>query len=189
MNTAPIYSIDRFSRDAMAWRTETLGRPMSEVASLRVAEEFCEAVQSLGVTLADFIALAANVWIKPRGDLKQEIGGVMMTLAVLCEVQGISLSEAASTELQRAIGKSSEIQEKERKKPHAWSQVTASLPHSTALPEKVADSVRRLMERAVAEQTDGPYRSGYLDSLEDLMRNHFSLKCEFVPGHYKFIPA
>ncbi len=51
------------------------------------------------------------------GEKRQEVGGVMVTLAALCSAQEISMDQADETELHRIWGKQEAIRAKQAAKP------------------------------------------------------------------------
>lgn len=67
----------------------------------RFAEEALELVQSLGCSAEEAHKLVDYVFGRPGGVTEQEVGGVMVTLAALCNAQGISINEQAERELAR----------------------------------------------------------------------------------------
>lgn len=94
----------QYQRDCVAWAILCLG--IDSVVSLRernyrFIEEAIELVQATGLSKEDVIRLVDHVYAKPEGLPTQEVGGVMVTLAVLCEANGIDLARAAATELAR----------------------------------------------------------------------------------------
>lgn len=60
----------------------------------RFLEEAVELAQAAGVTAEEADAVRAYVFSRPAGDIRQEIGGVMVTLSCLAEVMGHSVAEA-----------------------------------------------------------------------------------------------
>lgn len=83
----------------------------------RFIEEALELVQSGGCTASEAHQLVDYVFGRPVGEMTQEIGGVMNTLAALCNAHDIDLDEAAETELRRVWAKSDEIRAKQAAKP------------------------------------------------------------------------
>jgi hypothetical protein len=67
----------------------------------RFLEEVFELLQWMGYDPARIDRLRAYVWGRPVGEGPQEVGGVMVCLAALCNAVGISLGNAAETELER----------------------------------------------------------------------------------------
>ena len=82
----------------------------------RFIEEAIELVQSLNCTKEDVLRIVDHVYSRPLGEPKQEVGGVMVTLAVLCSTNEISLKEASRVELLRIDKLSDMIRENHNKK-------------------------------------------------------------------------
>lgn len=91
----------------------------------RFIEEALELVQSCGYDAARAHALVDYVFSRPVGEPSQEVGGVMVTLAALCNPHGIDMVVAAETELARILAP--KVIEKIRAK-------QASKPTGSALP-------------------------------------------------------
>jgi hypothetical protein len=83
----------------------------------RFVEEALELAQACGCTASEAHQLVDYVWSRPVGDAFQEIGGVMVTLAALCEVRGYSMRECAEAELLRVWTKVEQIRAKQAAKP------------------------------------------------------------------------
>lgn len=83
----------------------------------RFLEEALELTQSLGCTAAEAHMLVDYVFGRPVGEPRQEVGGVMMTLAVLCTANGLDLERAANDELARVWDKIEAIRAKQLSKP------------------------------------------------------------------------
>lgn len=73
--------------------------------SLRVAEEAIELVQAFGISKEKALQLVEMVYARPEGSVTQEIGGVAMTLTVLCAAQGVDLDVMFNYELRRVLAK------------------------------------------------------------------------------------
>jgi len=67
----------------------------------RFLEESLELVQSLGCTLSESHQLVDYVFNRPIGEPYQEVGGVMVTLAALCNAAGLQMMDNGETELTR----------------------------------------------------------------------------------------
>jgi hypothetical protein len=67
----------------------------------RFFEESTEAVQANGMTRSEAHQLVDYTYDRPVGELKQEVGGVMVTLAALCLASGVDMHEAGEVELAR----------------------------------------------------------------------------------------
>lgn len=91
----------------------------------RFLEEAIELYQACGMTKEHALSLVDYVYGRPVGNLSQEIGGVAVTLAALCEANEESLNHSAVAELCRI--ESPEIIEKIRAK-HATKPKLSALP-------------------------------------------------------------
>ena len=69
--------------------------------SLRFLEEATELVQSLGMPKERAAKVLDYVYSRPVGVPSQEVGGAMVTLAVLCQSADISLEDSSLEELER----------------------------------------------------------------------------------------
>jgi NTP pyrophosphatase (non-canonical NTP hydrolase) len=83
----------------------------------RFLEEALELVQAAGCTASEAHQLVDYVYSRPTGELNQEIGGVMVTLAALCLAQGQDMHDAGETELKRIWTKVEAIRAKQAAKP------------------------------------------------------------------------
>mgnify|MGYP001571889193 CR=1 FL=1 len=69
----------------------------------RFVEEALELGQICSVSREDAHALVEYVYDRPAGHVKQEIGGVQVTLACIAAVVGISMEDAGEQELARVL--------------------------------------------------------------------------------------
>jgi len=83
----------------------------------RFLEEALELVQSLDMDEATAHKLVDYVFGRPKGEPKQELGGVMNTLAILSETNSMSMWVEAETELTRCWNNIDKIREKQKTKP------------------------------------------------------------------------
>lgn len=83
----------------------------------RFLEEALELVQSIGCTRDDVIMLVNYVYEREIGQPRQEVGGVMITLAALCNANGLSMDECGEDELERIWEKMERIRRKQATKP------------------------------------------------------------------------
>ena len=83
----------------------------------RFLEEALELVQSGGCTASEAHQLVDYVYGRPVGEMGQEIGGVMNTLAALCLAYGRDMHEDGETELARVWTKVEKIRAKQAAKP------------------------------------------------------------------------
>jgi hypothetical protein len=73
----------------------------AEERNERFLEEAVELVQALNMTEEQAIQVVKYVFGRPKGEVRQEVGGVMVTLATLCSVQGINPFTCADVEMTR----------------------------------------------------------------------------------------
>lgn len=107
---------------------ETISRDREE-RNHRFLEESLELVQAGGCTSSEAHQLVDYVFGRAVGELPQEVGGVMVTLAALCLAHGADMHSAAETELERIWTKVDAIRAKQAAKPKH-----SPLPESPALP-------------------------------------------------------
>jgi hypothetical protein len=115
------------------WLLACFGRAIArnrEERNHRFLEEAIELVQALGCTASEAHQLIDYVFGRPIGEPKQEVGGVMVTLAALCLASGLDMYEAGETELARIWTKVEAIRAKQAAKPKH-----SPLPMHVAQPE------------------------------------------------------
>lgn len=83
----------------------------------RFLEESLELVQSLGLTKSEALQLVDYVYGRPAGEAKQEVGGVLVTLAALCTAAGLSMTACSELEVKRIWTKIEQIRAKQAAKP------------------------------------------------------------------------
>ena len=83
----------------------------------RFLEEALELVQSLDMDRETVHKLVNYIFDRPKGEPKQELGGVMNTLAILSEINSMSMWEAAEEELTRCWNNIEKIKDKQKLKP------------------------------------------------------------------------
>lgn len=83
----------------------------------RFLEESLELVQAAGCTQSEAHQLVDYVYGRPRGIIEQEVGGVVLTIALLCEIYGVSMVRSADAELQRCWQNIEKIRAKQAAKP------------------------------------------------------------------------
>lgn len=86
------------------WISTRFGRtalqdPQERIA--RVMEETCELFQASGMEIADLEAIAAYVYARPPGEVKQEAAGVAVTLFALAEAHRFDLLLETEKEIER----------------------------------------------------------------------------------------
>lgn len=95
---------------------ETIARDKTE-RNHRFLEEALELVQAGGCTVSEAHQLVDYVFNRPIGDLPQEIGGVMNTLAALCLAYEQDMMECGDIEIARCWTKKDAIRAKQAAKP------------------------------------------------------------------------
>lgn len=83
----------------------------------RLVEEALELAQSVGCTADEAHLLVDYVFGRPPGEIRQEVGGVAVTLAALCVAVEIDMSRSARDELARCWDNIEKIREKHANKP------------------------------------------------------------------------
>ncbi|WP_326890459.1 hypothetical protein U8Q06_10020 [Rhizobium beringeri] len=83
----------------------------------RFLEEALELAQASGCSRTDALALVDYVFSRVEGDVAQETGGVMVTLAALSNAQGIDMEDAGEAELGRNWSRIDQIRAKQASKP------------------------------------------------------------------------
>ncbi len=119
-----------FQKQVLAWLHVCFGEDIA-ADTLERADRFVEEALELAQTDPQFTADRAHALVdyvfgRPAGMPSQEAGGVMLTLAALCEARGIDLDAAAKAELARVWTKVEAIRAKQAAKP-----VGSALPVAT----------------------------------------------------------
>jgi NTP pyrophosphatase (non-canonical NTP hydrolase) len=83
----------------------------------RFLEEALELAQANGCSPQDAHDLVDYVFGRDQGDVLQETGGVLVTLAALCNANGVDMSEAGERELDRNWMRIDLIRAKQAMKP------------------------------------------------------------------------
>lgn len=83
----------------------------------RFLEEAIELVQSTGCTKEEAFDLVDYVFNRPIGIPFQETGGVLISLAALCNAHDINMGDAAATGLDENWYRIEKIREKQKNKP------------------------------------------------------------------------
>lgn len=115
----------------------------------RFIEEALEFVQAIGYSAERAHALVDYVFGRDIGEVNQEVGGVMVTLAAACNTVGVDIGAAAQAELARVWTKVEAIRAKQAAKPTG-----SALP--IAHPTPKVDAMREALVRI---QNEGDARS------------------------------
>jgi len=109
-----------FQERVLPWTTECFGEEIAAdktERNHRFIEEALELVQACGSTSSECHQLVDYVYGRPVGERAQEIGGVMVTLAALCNAYGENMHEAGDAELLRCWEMKEKIRAKQAAKP------------------------------------------------------------------------
>lgn len=105
---------------ALVWSLECFGDLITYSVKNRnyvFLEEAFELVQSTGLTKYEALLILDSVYNRPKGEIDQEVGGVFLSLSLLCSAHGLDMEKLGITELTRVEGKIDEIRLKQTKKP------------------------------------------------------------------------
>jgi deoxycytidylate deaminase len=109
-----------FQARVMPWLLACFGPSILEgkkERNHRFLEESLELVQACNLPREEAHQLVDFVYDRPAGDTYQEVGGVMVTLAALCCVQGLDMHLNGEVELKRVWGCIDKIRAKQLTKP------------------------------------------------------------------------
>jgi NTP pyrophosphatase (non-canonical NTP hydrolase) len=96
------FDLDALQTRAFAWCAKVNVSPKDvQRLARRFIEEAVELVQALGLTREKVLHIVNYVFDRAVGEVKQEIGGVGMTLLPLCEALDVSAEQCFRTELRR----------------------------------------------------------------------------------------
>lgn len=118
--TIPSKDSGSFQERVHPWMMVCFGEMVSgdkEERNHRFLEEALELVQACKCTREEAHQLVDYVYGRDEGEINQEVGGVMVTLAALCLAQGFDMHEGGETELSRIWTKIEQIRAKQEAKP------------------------------------------------------------------------
>jgi hypothetical protein len=95
-----------FQKSVGKWMVDCFGEKIaydSKERNFRFLEEALELVQSNDCTKEDAYKLVDYVFNRPKGEFKQEVGGVMVTLAALCNIKFRNIDACAWSEYARIV--------------------------------------------------------------------------------------
>jgi NTP pyrophosphatase (non-canonical NTP hydrolase) len=98
----------------------------------RFIEEALEFVQAAGYSADRAHALVDYTFGRPQGDINQEVGGVMVTLAAMSNTLGVDIGACAEAELARVWSKIAAIRAKQAAKPTGSALPIADCARSAA---------------------------------------------------------
>ncbi len=108
-----------FQEQCMKWALLVFGSKVAcslDERRLRFLEEAVELVQANGMTAEKAHEIVDYVYSRPTGEEFQEVGGVLVTLAVFCAANGIDMDNAGRNELARIHNNKERIKEKQAAK-------------------------------------------------------------------------
>lgn len=109
-----------FQDRAFKWWEEclgSLGEPLSSPQRVhRFIEESLELAQACDIPKEEVLALVEYVYNRPKGLVHQEVGGVLVCLAVLCRARNIIMHHAGEVELARCNTNMEKIRSKQASK-------------------------------------------------------------------------
>jgi len=111
---------DQFQDKVESWMNACFGPEISadiQERNHRFIEEALELVQANGCTASEAHQLVDYVYRRDQGDINQEVGGVMVTLAALCSAVGVDMKQSGEVELRRVWRKIDQIRAKQAAKP------------------------------------------------------------------------
>lgn len=109
-----------YQADVNDWVVKCFGEEAARDNATRAArflEEALELFQALNMGKADAMTLVDYVYNRPIGEVRQEVGGILVTLMALCTACGVDASDAAVAELARVNLKVDKIRAKQASKP------------------------------------------------------------------------
>jgi len=95
---------NNYQKQVAVWMQEVFSPEVSadfQERGFRFGEEALELLQANGTTKEEVLKLVDYVFSRPVGELSQEVGGTMVTLAALCQAKNIDLMKEANKELNR----------------------------------------------------------------------------------------
>jgi hypothetical protein len=101
----------------------------------RAVEEFYEGLQARNYPRERLSALENYTWSRPVGEITQEFGGIMMTLAAWAQAIGLDMHACAEAELARVWTKVDQIRAKQAAKPVGSALPIAAPPKPSETPE------------------------------------------------------
>lgn len=154
--SAPPTSEASFQSRVDPWLIACFGQEIArdrQERAHRFLEEALELVQSAGCTAHEAHQLVAYVYGRPAGEMAQEVGGVMTTLAAFCLAHGLDMHEAGETELARIWTKVEKIRAKQAAKPkHSPLPEAASPAFDDQTARFIADSDAIEREEALRQE-------------------------------------
>lgn len=141
-------AVRAFQQRVDSWMQVTFGPVIAADTTERnhrFLEEALELIQSLGCTASEAHQLVDYVFSRPVGDKVQETGGVLVTLAALCNAAEIHMEHAGELELARIWTKVEQIRAKQAAKPkHSPLPGSVTSAEAPSVVDEFASSIDRL---------------------------------------------
>lgn len=159
-------SVESYQTKVAEWMDACFGPEISADVTERnhrFCEESIELVQALGMTKAEVLELVDYTFDRPVGEHEQEVGGVMVTLAALCDAHKIDMHELGERELARVWTRIDQIRAKQAAKPKFGSLPVKLEPRATVnQPVQLvaagvtawAESLKNLRERVIEDTVE-----------------------------------
>ena len=113
-------SWDDYQNDCRLWALEAFDYPVvydERERAQRVLEEAVEVAQSMGMSRAEAHAIVDWKMDGEQGDIQQEVGGLLVCIAILCAAKAIDMRTCGLNELASAHERIGEIRAKQKRKP------------------------------------------------------------------------
>ena len=110
----------KFQNQVHDWMLACFGEKIADDTverNHRFLEESLELAQACGATASECHQLVDYVFGRKVGEEHQEVGGVMVTLAALCNARNLDMEQGGDDELIRIWTKVEEIRTKQAAKP------------------------------------------------------------------------
>ncbi len=163
-----VEQVDRgsFQERVQPWLMECFGANIAsdrDERNHRFLEEALELVQATGCTASEAHQLVDYVYGRPQGEINQEVGGVMVTLAALCLASELDMHEAGETELARIWTKVDKIRAKHAAKPKHSPLPIADQGRQAAMTQPTPADIEAVIEKSRSAKANGDpakYTSG-----------------------------
>jgi NTP pyrophosphatase (non-canonical NTP hydrolase) len=113
--------VNTFQDRCKEWAVECFGQPLAtedmKERAQRFMEEAAELTQAVGMTREQAHALVDWKYDGARGTIADEVGGVLITLALLCETYNLDMERVGEGILQSCWARADKIKAKQKTKP------------------------------------------------------------------------